>query len=43
MTNEQITALRNHCRFGFETADRKFCSVLPENRSLVLSVNSGYE
>jgi hypothetical protein len=44
MTEMQLTAIQNPCRFGFETAHPRFSRALPERRcSIVLSVNSGYE
>lgn len=43
MTPEQKTAIRNHCRFAFETAQPQFAHRVKYGASLVLSVNSGYE
>ncbi|MDB6104126.1 MAG: hypothetical protein JWO52_4125 [Gammaproteobacteria bacterium] len=43
MTPEQLTAIRKHCRFAFETAQRQFAHRLKYGASLVLTVNSGYE
>jgi hypothetical protein len=43
MTPEQKTAVANHCRFAFETAQRKFGHQLRYGATLVLTVNSGYE
>ncbi len=44
MKHPQLTALEYPCRFGFETAHPRFCTVALDGRtSLVLSVNSGYE
>lgn len=39
---QQETALRNHCRLGFETFHPRFAYVRG-NVSIVLSLNSGYE
>ena len=43
MTRNQETALKHHCRLGFETAQRRFCYAPGPFHSIVLSVNSGYE
>ena len=44
MNSKQLTAISNHCRFGFETGRRIFTHLIEGGRySLVLSVNSGYE
>jgi hypothetical protein len=43
MTPEQKTAIGNHCRFAFETAQPQFGHRIKYNLSLVLTVNSGYE
>ncbi len=43
MTPEQKVAIRNHCRFAFETAQPQFASRIKYGASLVLTVNSGYE
>lgn len=44
MTPEQEIAIANHCRFAFETAQKKFASIIAKGKaSLVLTVNSGYE
>lgn len=43
MTPEQKTAIRNHCRFAFETAQPHFAHRIKYGASLVLTVNSGYE
>lgn len=44
MTHWQEVAIKNHCRFGFETAQRKFCHIHSDGKvTVVLSVNSGYE
>lgn len=43
MNARQQFALDHHCRFAFETAQRKFCFLVPEGASVVLTVNSGYE
>jgi hypothetical protein len=42
MTRQQEIALRYHCRFAFETAQRRYFTVLGW-ASLCLTVNSGYE
>ena len=44
MTPAQQTAIDNHCRLGFETANSRF-AYLDRKRgvSVVLTVNSGYE
>jgi hypothetical protein len=42
VTPEQRTAIAQHCRFAFETAQPQFGHVL-RGASLVLTVNSGYE
>jgi hypothetical protein len=44
MNSHQQTAIDNHCRFAFETAQAKFLA-LTENGtvSVILTVNSGYE
>lgn len=43
MKDRQKTALDNHCRFAFETAQDKFCARTIDGASVVLTVNSGYE
>ncbi len=44
MNERQLTALMNHCRFAFETAQRRFsCIVEHGTVSVMLTVNSGYE
>jgi hypothetical protein len=44
MNAQQKIALEHHCRFGFETGQRRFAFLDPGGRcSVVLSVNSGYE
>jgi hypothetical protein len=43
-TPAQRTAIKNHCRFAFETAQPRFAWRVGEHgASLVLTVNSGYE
>jgi len=44
MNTHQQMALENHCRFAFETAQRKFSYLDSGGKvSVVLTVNSGYE
>jgi hypothetical protein len=44
MREHQEIAIKNHCRFAFETAQPKFRYILAVAPvSIVLSVNSGYE
>jgi hypothetical protein len=44
MNEHQQTAVNNHCRFAFETAQPQFCYLVEGERiSIVLTVNSGYE
>jgi hypothetical protein len=44
MNQRQQTAIDNHCRFAFETAQPRFGFVDSGRRaSVVLTVNSGYE
>jgi hypothetical protein len=44
MNDRQQTAIDNHCRFAFETGQRKFSFADSSRRaSVVLTVNSGYE
>jgi len=43
MNSYQSTAIENHCRLAFETAQPRFCHLLEGACSLVLTVNSGYE
>ena len=42
MNDHQTRALKNHCRFAFETSNPKL-AYLTLVGSVVLSVNSGYE
>lgn len=42
MNRQQEIALKNHCRFGFETLNPKL-HVVDRGFSVILSVNSGYE
>lgn len=42
MNQHQATAIRNHCRFGFETMHPRF-AYRDGDWHVVLSVNSGYE
>jgi hypothetical protein len=44
MTAQQDKALRNPCRFAFETAHPRFGTVWPRlGVTVVLTINSGYE
>lgn len=44
MNQHQKTAIENHCRFAFETAQPKFARALDNLAvSVVLTVNSGWE
>jgi hypothetical protein len=44
VNTRQQTAIENHCRFAFETAQRRFAYLDRTCRaSVVLTVNSGYE
>jgi hypothetical protein len=42
MNHHQKTAIEYHCRFAFETVQRRF-AFLDDKVSVVLTVNSGYE
>ena len=41
--NHHLVALKNHCRFAFETAHPDFAFMVKPGFSVVLTVNSGYE
>lgn len=43
MNRRQQTALDRHCRLSLETMHPQFGWVLPDGRTAVLTVNSGYE
>jgi hypothetical protein len=43
MTAPQRIALAAPCRFAFETAHRRYGSLLGGGATLVLTVNTGYE
>ena len=42
-TKAQRIALTYPCRFGFETAHRRYGTVVGPTVSLVLTINNGYE
>ena len=42
MNDQQERAIKNHCRFAFETSNPKLIHMTLVG-SIVLSVNSGYE
>jgi hypothetical protein len=42
MSHQHNIAIKNHCRFAFETAQQKF-HFRRSGFSVVLTVNSGYE
>lgn len=42
VNKQQEIALKNHCRFAFETVNPKL-AFLERSFSVLLSVNSGYE
>jgi hypothetical protein len=43
MTSQQLTALKHHCRFAFETLHPRFCRMVRHGASVIVTVNSGYE
>lgn len=43
MNRHQTLALDRHCRLSIETVHPRFGRVLPDGRTVVLTVNSGYE
>jgi len=43
MNGHQRTALAAHCRLSIETMHPRFSWIIPGGRSVVLTVNSGYE
>ena len=43
MNKHQTTALGWHCRLSIETMHPRFAWPIPGGKSIVLTVNSGYE
>jgi len=43
VTEQQRTAIANHCRLAEETANPKFRRLFANGLSLIVTVNSGYE